>query len=412
MPETMFDYAPLLRSDLPAPAAKWTGFPKFNFVGGHNAEENVPVEGLLAAATSVLKREGRTLATYGLQSGSLGYRPLRDFLVGKLRRHAGIDCTADEILITSGSLQGIDLVNQILLSPGDTVLIEEATYGGSLTRLQRLGVRTVGVALDNGGMQMDALAGTLEQLKANGVTPKYIYTIPTVQNPTGSIMDESRRREMLRLSASHGVPIFEDECYSDLIWSGKRPPALRALSNDGRVIHIGSFSKSIAPALRVGYVVAGWDILSRMLAVKTDAGSGSLEQMVLAEYCTTAFDRHIVELSAALRRKLDVLVEALAEQFGTASEIEYPEGGIFLWVKLPPEVDTSRLALVAAKAGIAINPGAEWATDATYGKRRLRICFAHPSPQTIREGVARLAEICSQEFGVPTRIANIQQPAG
>jgi 2-aminoadipate transaminase len=233
-----------------------------------------------------------------------------------------------------------------------------------------------------------------------------------VQNPTGSIMSEARRREMLRISAAYGVPIFEDECYSDLVWAGSRPPALRALSDDGRVIHIGSFSKSIAPALRVGYVVAGWDILSRMLAVKTDAGSGALEQMVLAEYCAGEFDQHVVSLTKTLRGKLDVLVEALSEQFGTTAEIEYPEGGIFLWVKLPAEVDTSRLALVAAKAGIAINPGAEWATDAAWGKQRLRICFAHPSPQTIRDGVARLAEICSQEFGVPTRIANVQQAAG
>jgi 2-aminoadipate transaminase len=407
----MFDYSSLFRSDLPTPALKWSGFPKYNFIGGHNAPENVPVEELRAAADRVIRREGRTLATYGLESGSLGYRPLRDFLVGKLARHAGITCTADEILITSGSLQGIDLVNQILLAPGDTVIVEQATYGGTLTRLQRCGAKTAGVPLDDGGMRMDALAATLEKLAAKGVRPKYIYTIPTVQNPTGSIMSAERRAELLRIAAAHGVQIFEDECYSDLVWAGNRPQALRGMSRDGSVIHIGSFSKSIAPALRVGYVVAGWDVLSRMLAVKTDAGSGALEQMVLAEYCREHFDRHVGALTGALRAKLDVLVEALAEQFGTAAEIDHPQGGIFLWLRLPDAVDTTKLAQTAAKEGVAFNPGAEWATDTEWGRKRLRLCFANPPPQTIRDGVAKLAEICHREFGVPLRGANAERAA-
>lgn len=406
MPDTMFDYGPLLRNDLPPAAARWNGFPRFNFIGGHNAPENIPVDDLIAAATRVLQREGRTLATYGLESGALGYRPLRDFLVAKLKRHAGIDCTADEILITSGSLQGIDLVNQILLAPGDTILIEEATYGGALTRLNRLGVKSIGLPLDDGGIRMDSLAQTLERLKAQGVRPKYIYTIPTVQNPTGSIMNLERRREFLRLANAYGVPIFEDECYSDLVWGGARPQALRGMSHDGSVIHIGSFSKSIAPALRVGYIVAGWDLLSRMLAVKTDAGSGALEQMILAEYCAANFDGHVTQLNKALKAKLDVLVDAVSEQFGTAAELSYPEGGIFLWMRLPDAVDTTRLAQEAAKEGLAINPGAEWATSAEWGRKRLRICFANPTPQTLRDGVTRLAEISHRLFGVPIRSAN------
>ena len=138
-------------------------------------------------------------------------------------------------------------------------------------------------------MRMDALVDALDDLKRKGVRPKYIYTIPTVQNPTGTILPVERRREMLRLAAAHGVPIFEDDCYADLIWSGERPPAIYAMSERGGVIHIGSFSKSIAPALRVGYIVAPWDVMSRMLALKTDGGSGALEQMVLAEYCARQF---------------------------------------------------------------------------------------------------------------------------
>src|SRR6266852_1907013 len=406
-----FDFAPLLTGGLPAPAAKWTGFPKYNFIGGHNDADYVPVERLIAAATAVLEREGATLATYGLESGPLGYRPLREFLVAKLKWHAGISCTADEILITSGSLQAIDLVNGILLAPGDTVIIEQESYGGSLTRLARLGVHAVGIPLDGEGLRMDALAAALDDLARRGIRAKYIYTIPTVQNPTGTIMGEQRRLELIRLAQDHGVPIFEDECYSDLIWDGRRPPALYAMSRSGGVIHIGSFSKSIAPALRVGDIVAPWDILSRMLALKTDAGSGALEQMVLAEYCTAHFTEHVPQLRRGLRTKLETLMESLAEQFGTAAEFDDPAGGIFLWVKLPDAVDTQKLAQAALAAGVSINPGRDWSTQEAYGKSRLRLCFANPSTQAIREGVAVLADVCRREFGVPERIANVERRA-
>jgi 2-aminoadipate transaminase len=405
-----FDFAPLLRPGLPPPAAKWTGLAKYSFIGGNNDAGQLPVEGLVAAATAVLRREGATLATYGLASGPLGYRPLRDFLVGKLERDAGISCSVDQILITSGSLQALDLVNGVLLAPGDTVLIEQETYQGALTRLARLGVTAVGIPLDREGMRLDAVAAALDQLARRNVRPKYIYTIPTVQNPTGTIMGEDRRRELLRLAQAHGVPIFEDDCYADLIWDGRRPPALHAMSRHGGVIHIGSFSKSIAPALRVGYIVAEEAMIARLLSLKTDAGSGALEQMVLAEYCADHFTAHVPRLRRGLRSKLETLMESLAEQFGTTAEFDDPPGGIFLWIKLPDAVDTLKLASAALAAGVAINPGPEWSTDKAYARSRLRLCFASPSAEEIRQGVATLAEVCRREFGVPTRSGNVEQP--
>jgi 2-aminoadipate transaminase len=232
-----FDFAPLLPTGLPAPVAKWTGLAKYSFVGGNNDPDQVPVEGLIEAVDAVLRREGKTLATYGLASGPQGYRPLREFLTTKLKRDAGINCAADDILIVSGSLQALDLVNQTLLARGDTVIIEQDTYQGALNRLTRLGVNVVGIPLDQEGMRMDALAAALADLKRRGILPKYIYTIPTVQNPTGTIMPEARRAELLKLSEQYGVPIFEDDCYADLIWDGKRPPALHAMSKTGGVIH-------------------------------------------------------------------------------------------------------------------------------------------------------------------------------
>src|SRR5215831_11502136 len=194
MASAPFDFAPLLAPSLPAPAVKWSGFPKYNFIGGNNDADQVPVDGLIAAATAVLKREGATLATYGLDSGPLGYRPLRGFLADKLKRTAGIACTADEVLITSGSLQALDLVNVALLARGDTVLIEQESYQGALTRLARLGVNAVGIPLDRDGMRTDAVAAALDDLKRRGIRAKYIYTIPTVQNPTGTILSEQPPR--------------------------------------------------------------------------------------------------------------------------------------------------------------------------------------------------------------------------
>lgn len=403
-----FDFSPLLPAGLPAAAARWTGLAKYSFVGGNNDPEQLPLDGLIEAVNAVLKREGQTLATYGLQSGPQGYLALRQFLSAKLRRDGGISCTADDILIVSGSLQALDLVNATLLARGDTVIVERDTYQGTLNRLTRLGVTTIGIPLDGDGMRMDVLSDTLADLKRRGITPKFIYTIPTVQNPTGTIMPETRRLELLKLAEQYGVPIFEDDCYADLIWDGKRPPAIHALSKSANVIHIGSFSKSIAPALRVGFIVAPWAAMSRMLALKTDAGSGALEQMVLAEYCTPHFATHVPALRLGLRAKLDTLMEALNEHFGTTAEFEVPKGGIFLWVKLPDHVDTLKLYQAALAAGVSINPGPEWSTDKAYAGSRLRLCFASPSHQQIREGIATLAEVCREEFGVPTRIGNVE----
>src|SRR4030081_3867302 len=209
-----FDFSALLPAGLPAPAARWTGLAKYSFVGGNNDPDQVPVGGLIDAVTAVLEREGKTLATYGLASGPQGYRPLREFLTAKLKRDAGIDCVADDILIVSGSLQALDLVNQTLLARGDTVIIERNSYQGALNRVTRLGVNMVGIPLDDEGMRMDALATALANLRGRGIMPKYIYTIPTVQNPTGTIMPEARRAELLELAEQYGVPIFEDDCYA------------------------------------------------------------------------------------------------------------------------------------------------------------------------------------------------------
>ena len=294
---TTFAIAKHLRKDLPPASVRWNGFPAYNFVGGHNDADSLPTSKLADLCHRIIEREGHTLATYGLNSGPLGYLPLREFLVGKLNKYAAIDCDAEQILLTSGSLQAMDLINQSMLVEGDTVIVEESNYGGAFSRFRRLGVNMIAIPVDQDGMLVDALATILDQWKASDSKPKFIYTIPTVHNPSGTIMSLARRKQLLALANEHDLPVFEDECYADLVWDGQRPPSLRALDDSGRVIHIGSFSKTIAPALRVGYVVADWEWLSHILALKTDAGSGALEQMLLAEYCSSEFDEHVLNLN-------------------------------------------------------------------------------------------------------------------
>jgi 2-aminoadipate transaminase len=409
MRSSAFDFSALFPKSLPAPAVKWTGAARYSFIGGNNDPDVVPVDALRAAADVVLSREGNALSNYTVNTGPQGYKPLREFVAEKLKRDAGITCSAEDIVMVSGSLQALDLVNAVFCEPGDTVIYEQESYQGSINRMTRMGVNVAGIPLDEDGMRMDMLAAALADLKSRGVRPKFIYVIPTVQNPTATIMSEGRRQELLKLAEEYGVPIFEDDCYADLIWSGKRPPALYAMSKSGNVVHIGSFSKSVAPALRVGYVVAPWEILSRVLSLKTDAGSGALEQMVLAEFGKQHFEKHVPKLRGALRAKLETLMEALNEQFGTSAEFEDPKGGIFLWVKLPDQVNAMQLYQKALAAGVAINPGPEWSVNAAHTKSRIRICFASPSHQEIREGIAVLAEVCRNEFGVPLRSANIQK---
>jgi 2-aminoadipate transaminase len=407
-----FDFDALVPAGSPAPAVKWKPPGKYNFTFGNNDPDGLAVDDLKASLQNAVSREGRRLSDYRLHMGPQGYKPLREFLVKKLKRDAGIECTADDIVLTSGSLQGLDLVNGALLAAGDTVICEEDCYEGTINRYARRGVNVVAIPLDSGGMRMDLLEKALADLKAKGVRPKYIYTIATVQNPTATVLDEGRRRKLLELAETYNVPIFEDDCYADLTWSGKRPPAIYAMSKSQNVIHIGSFSKTIAPALRVGFIVAPWTIMSHVLALKTDAGSGGLEQMMLADYCETHFAEHVPQLRKRFRAKLDTLVAALNEQFGTAAEFDYPSGGIFLWVKLPDNVDAMTLREKALAAGVVINPGPEWSVNKAHSKSRIRLCFASPTHEEIKEGIALLAEVCRKEFGVPARSANVERRVG
>lgn len=403
-----FDFEKLFAKGLPAATPKWTGFPKYNFIGGHNDPESIPIDGLVAAAERVLRRRGHTLATYGQDSGPLGDHEMRGFLADKLNKYRGMSVTPDDVLVTSGSGQALELINQVLIEPGDTVVAEEFTYQGALNRLRARGAKVVGAPLDEGGLDIEQLDNLLEDLGTKGVVPKFVYTIPTVQNPTSSVLSLERREKLLAVTRARGVPIVEDECYADLLWDDVWPRSMYGMDGSEHVIHVGSFSKYLAPALRLGYVVAPWPLLSQMLGCK-GGGTGALEQMVVADFMANHYAEHVEELKGRLKRKRDALVTALEENFGTAAEFSVPPGGIYLWLKLPPEVDTLKLSEVALKEGLAFNAGPQWSVDGPAAKSHLRICFANPTETELAEGVALLADICHRETGIPVRSANVER---
>ncbi|MGD0434424.1 MAG: PLP-dependent aminotransferase family protein, partial [Acetobacteraceae bacterium] len=221
---TSIDYAKLYSDGLPDPSPRWTPFPPYYFVGGNNDPEQIPIEGLVEAAASVLRREGSKLAIYNLGLGPQGYPGLRQFVADRCKRFRGMDVPIDDVMIVTGSGQGLDMISKLLVDPGDIVLCEEFCYQGAMRRFRSIGAKLEAIKLDEDGIVIDALATQLAALKARGVTPKFIYTIPTIQNPTASILPLDRRHALLKLAREYNVAIFEDECYADLLWEGVEAP--------------------------------------------------------------------------------------------------------------------------------------------------------------------------------------------
>jgi 2-aminoadipate transaminase len=409
MGDVSFLYINHIRAGLPAPALP-APKPRFNFGAGHNDPELVPAEELAMASAEAVRAAGPKMALYFLGDSPLGTTELRTFVAEKMNRDRGTAITIDNVLITGGSAQGIDLINQLFVGPGETVIVEEFTYSGAFGKLNRIGAKYSGVALDDDGIIPGALDQLATDLKHKGTPAKYLYSIPTVQNPTGTVMSIERRKQVLAVAARHRLPILEDECYADVVWKTELPPSLYALAPE-QVVHIGSFSKSLAPALRVAYVVALPDVLAQLQACKNDGGTGAIDQLVVAKYFGAKFDAHLAWVAAILEEKLGVMMDAITREFGTSAEFSKPKGGIFLWLKLPAHVDTRSFAAAAQAAGVTYNPGPEWAADPEASKHYLRLCFAMPTKDEIRQGIAELARICFEATGVPERgqsVARVQ----
>lgn len=355
-----------------------------SFSGGLPASEALPTAELAAAAERALSKGGPGAVQYGVTEG-IG--PLRELVAERMRRR-GIGATADDVLIVSGAQQGLDLVGRLFLDTGDRLLTEAPTFLGALQAFSAYEPVIRCAPLDAGGVCLDVLE---DRLRAR---PKFYYALPNFQNPTGVTLARGRRPDVVDLAARHGVPIVEDDPYGDLRYEGESLPSLASL-DPAHVIHLGSFSKILAPGLRVGWVVAPATILRKLALLKqgADLHTGTFVQRVVYEAARDGFlDRHIPRILTLHQERRDAMLAALERHFPAEVVWTRPQGGLFLWVTLPEVLDAEELLKAALLAKVAFVPGASFFPNGG-GRSCLRLNFSYSPPATIEEGVRRLGEV-------------------
>ena len=366
----------------------------FNFGAGNPDPGVFPSRDLGEAARRVLTRVGTELAHY---PEARGLPELRGVAQQRFEHNHHIRPPIEEIVITNGAMQGLQLSAQGLARPGDTVIMEEFEYVGTIRVFKQCGLQLAAVPVDEQGMRMDALETVLEQQAAAGIQPAFIYTTASYQNPTGTSQPLERRQKLLELARKYRVLIVEDDTYADISFEPLTVPAIYALADPGEVMYIGSFSKILGPGVRLGFFIATESIIARLMPWKMDGGTSMLSQLVAAEYFKDHLWDHIEEGRQAVKDKRNALLDALEGEFGTVPGMSWtqPDGGLFVWVKLPEDVDRTRLQELAVARGITYSTGQAFSTlnaDVAY----LRLSFGWIEKQDIVDGIRALAE-CVRE---------------
>ena len=350
--------------------------------------DSFPTAALEAATETVLEEEGADVLQYG---GGEYVERLRD---GLLAREAaqGVDATREELLLTNGATHALDAVCATFLDPGDEVLVEAPTFVWSLAVLDNHGAALTGVEIDQNGLDPDALEATLEAREAAGEpTPTLLYTIPEFQNPTGATLTRERRERVLELAEEYDFLIVADDAYGELRFSGESPPPLSALDDSGRVIRLGTVSKTIAPGVRTGWIVAH-EALVDQIGGMAAGGTNTFTQSVLGRYFDAGhYEPTLDELLDGYERRRDAMLDALERHLPPGSSWTEPAGGFFLWVTLPEGVDTEELLPLAAGEGVTYLPGERFFVEDARGTRSARLSFSHCSPEELEAGVAALA---------------------
>jgi GntR family transcriptional regulator/MocR family aminotransferase len=354
------------------------------FSGGSSAPQMFPADDFRKVLQAVMRRDGMVALDYG---ESNGYAPLRSTIAHVLASQ-GLQAQPKNILITAGSQQALSLVSQILLRPGDNILVESPTYGGALDLFRALNFHAVGIPMDAHGMQVQNLEKLLQQHH-----PKLIYTIPNFHNPTGTCLSSSRRRELLLLSDRYNVPILEDDFVGDLRYDGRTQPSLKALDPGGRVIYTSTFSKMLMPGLRVGFLMIEGPIYEHLVRFKhvNDLATSSLIQRALEAYVTVGrYQSHLRKSCQIFRKRRDVMAAAIKEYLPIDVEFGVPQGGLFIWLKLPDNLPSDDLVPLALKEGVDFMPGSRFFPDSSDGRSWMRLNFVVQAPNDIVEGVKRL----------------------
>lgn len=374
-----------------------------SFAGGLPAPELFPTAEAQAAASRILSEDGVQALQYGPTEG---FVPLRQYIVDQMRRY-GIQAKVENILITNGSQQALDLIGKLLLNPGDRILVEEPTYLGALQAWNAYQAEYIPVAGDDHGLCTELLEGALR------TGPKFMYILPNFQNPGGTTLPIERRLELVRLSNKYGIPIVEDDPYGALRFEGEHLPPLVALDADfqinsgmnghgymaGNVIYLGTFSKTLAPGLRLGWVVAPVEIIDQLVMAKqgVDLHTSTFNQMLAWEMVKDGFmDHHVRLIRQVYSERRDVMLAALERYFPEGCSWTHPEGGLFLWARVPEWIDTVELLEEAVKFKVAYVPGFAFYTEPGRGRNTMRLNFSNAQPAQIEEGIRRLGDLLKQ----------------
>lgn len=363
-----------------------------SFAGGLPAPDVFPVEDFSAACERVLREFGSQALQY---STTEGYIPLREMISRHTARY-GINVTPDNILITSGSQQALDLIGRVFINPGDRILVEQPTYLGALQAWNAYGAEYVTVPMDQEGMITDRL----EEALRSG--PKFIYALPNFQNPTGVTMSLERRKRLVELADRYGVPIIEDDPYGQLRYEGDHLPSIVVLDDQyrsdgkstyhGNVIYLSTFSKTLAPGLRLAWVIAPPEVIRKLVQAKqgADLHTSTFGQMVAYEVSHGGFlDRHIWLIRRVYGERRNIMLEAMDEHFPPGVQWTRPQGGLFLWGMLPEGMNSKDVLQKALEQKVAFVPGAPFYALGG-GENTMRLNFSNASPEMIRQGIERL----------------------
>ncbi|QHJ70966.1 PLP-dependent aminotransferase family protein [Planococcus halotolerans] len=363
-----------------------------SFAGGLPAPELFPIEALKKASEAVLTEDGPVSLQY---SPTEGYSPLRSKTLERMKA-IGIQANLNQVMITSGSQQAIDLTGRLLLDEGDTVICESPTYLAALNVFNICNANIVDVEMDENGMLMEALE---QQLQENP-DAKFIYTIPDFQNPTGRTLSLERRKRMLELAQQYDVLILEDNPYGAIRFSGTQIPPIKHFDTEGRVIYMSSFSKIFAPGLRLGWICADELIIEKYMAFKesADMHSDGFAQRITSKYMEqNDIDAHIEKINATYHDRCHVMYECVNQYFPETVSCVKPEGGLFVWVELPVTINAREISIICLEKGVAVLPGdAFFATDSQ--SNALRLNFSNASEEQIIEGMKRIGEVLHQEI--------------
>jgi DNA-binding transcriptional MocR family regulator len=350
-----------------------------SFARGAPSLDIVDVEGLAAASARAFAEDPGGLTAYGT---SIGYVPLRKWIA---ERH-GVE--PEQVLVTNGSMQADAFLFSTVVSDGDVVVVERPTYDRTLLSLRGLGADVRQIELEHDGIDTAALRSELE----GGLRPALAHIIPTFQNPAGYTLSQGKREDLLRLAAEHDFLIFEDDPYVELRFTGESLPTMLSMDDGDRVVYASSFSKTVCPGIRVGYLVGPLDLIKRIQKLATDTyiSPSMVSQGIVHQFCVSgSLDRSIETVKAALAERVATLGEALREHLPEARFTE-PEGGYFMWVELPEGTDVAALFDAAAERGVAFVKGTDFLMEG--GENTLRLAYSGVTPDEIREGVRLLAE--------------------